>query len=161
MSRAAAPPVATADFSGEWQMDLDKSEPLGPVLRSLGLNRVLAALVSRVSVSQSITQDNAFVRVAVSTKLSTSQLNLRLDGAMTPLPGLTGDDCDATSGWSDDGQKLETRQKLTPTSAADLSDEAFVTVRSLQSNGGELWEEVTVVRGGSPTASARRVLRRK
>ena len=142
-------------------MDLDKSEPLGPVLRSLGLNRVLAALVSRVSVSQSITQDNAFVRVAVSTKLSTSQLNLRLDGAMTPLPGLTGEDCPAASSWSDDGQKLETRQKLTPTSAADLSDEAFVTVRSLQSNGGELWEEVTVVRGGSPTASARRVLRRK
>lgn len=141
-------------------MDLVKSEPLGPVLRSLGLNRVLAAVISRLSVSQSITQDDSFVRIAVSTAVSTSQLNLRLDGALSPLPGLAGEDCDAASSWSADGQKLETRQKLTPTSAANLSDEAFVTVRSLQP-GGELWEEVTVVRGGSETASARRVLRRK
>ena len=141
-------------------MDLEKSEPLGPVLRSLGLNRVLAALVSRLSVSQSITQDGAFVRVAVRTKLSTSQLNLRLDGAMTPLPGLAGEDCDASSRWSDDLETLETRQRLTPTSSADLADEAFVTVRSLRPGGDELLEEVTVVRDGATAASARRVLRR-
>merc|ERR1711920_862545 len=48
---------ARTDFSGQWEMDLSQSDPLGPVLRELGINRVVAALIARLSVTQVISQD--------------------------------------------------------------------------------------------------------
>ena len=89
--------------------------------------------------------------------------HLRLDGTPTAVPGLTGQQVAAVSAWKEDSTKLETRQKLSP-SGPDLaspSADAFVTVRSLHEP--DLWEEVSVLRGGVlvPGATARRVLRRK
>ena len=131
-SRAAVS-ASAADFAGSWQMDLGASDALGPVLREMQLNRVLAALVSRLSVSQTIRQDTDKVRVTVKTRLSTDEIELRLDGTLTKLPGLSGGLVDAASRWLDDA-RLETRQHL----IADASGrpdapgaDAFVTVRSL------------------------------
>lgn len=184
-SRAAVS-ASAADFSGSWQMDLGASDALGPVLREMQLNRVLAALVSRLSVSQTIRQDADKVCVTVKTRLSTDELELRLDGALTKLPGLSGGLVDAASRWLDDA-RLETRQHLIADAPGrpDAPDaDAFVTVarsharqnlalsqnpdpdpnqvRSLHDGGDTLWEEVCVYRRGAavPAASARRVLRR-
>ena len=155
------PPLrCAADFSGEWEMDLGASDPLGPVLRELGLPRVLAAVVARLAVRQTISQDAERVVISVKTVLSTDELELRLDGAPAPLPALSGARVDAVSAWADEGAtRLETRQKLEP--AGDPAD-AFVTVRSLRPDGA-LCEEVSVVRAGVAVAgaSARRILRRR
>ena len=126
----AAVSASAADFSGAWQMDLGASDALGPVLREMQLNRVLAALVSRLSVSQTIRQDADKVCVTVKTRLSTDELELRLDGALTKLPGLSGGLVDAASRWLDDA-RLETRQHLVADAPGrpDAPDaDAFVTV---------------------------------
>ena len=131
-SRAAVS-ASAADFAGSWQMDLGASDALGPVLREMQLNRVLAALVSRLSVSQTIRQDADKVCVTVKTRLSTDEIELRLDGALTKLPGLSGGLVDAASRWLDDA-RLETRQHLIADASGrpDAPDaDAFVTVRSL------------------------------
>ena len=145
-------------------MDLGASDALGPVLREMQLNRVLAALVSRLSVSQTIRQDADKVCVTVKTRLSTDEIELRLDGALTKLPGLSGGLVDAASRWLDDA-RLETRQHLIADASGrpDAPDaDAFVTVRSLHDGGDTLWEEVCVCRRGAavPGAAARRVLRK-
>jgi len=153
-----------ADYSGSWEMDLAASDALGPVLREMSLNRVLAALVSRLAVRQTIAQDADKVSVTVKTALSTDEFELRWDGALTQLPGLTGGWTAAASRWLEDG-RLETRQHL----AAEASGrpdapeaDAFETVRSLHDGGQTLWEEVCVRRAGAPVpgVAARRVLRR-
>ena len=92
-------------------MDLAASDALGPLLRDLGVNRILAALISRVSVEQTITQDETAVQIAVKTKLSTDALELRFDGTPTLLSALTGGKTPAVSRGS--GHSLETRQSLT------------------------------------------------
>ena len=114
-------------------MDLGASDALGPVLREMELNRVLAALVSRLSVSQTIRQDADKVCVTVKTRLSTDEIELRLDGTLTKLPGLSGGLVDAASCWLDDA-RLETRQHLIADASGrpDAPDaDAFITVRSL------------------------------
>ena len=156
--------MADTDFSGSWEMDLSASDKLSPVLREMKLNRVLAALVSRLAVRQTIRQDADAVLVTVQTALSTDELELRWDGQLTQLPGLTGGRTAAASRWLDDG-RLETRQHL-DTDAPGRPDapeaDAFETIRSLHDGGQTLWEEVCVRRGGAPVpgAAARRVLRR-
>ena len=163
-SRAAVG-ASAADFAGKWQMDLGASDALGPVLREMQLNRVLAALVSRLAVTQTIRQDADKISVTVKTKLSTDEFELRLDGSLTQLPGLSGGLVDATSRWLDDA-RLETRQHLLA-AASGRPDapgaDAFVTVRSLHDGGDTLWEEVSVYRqrDAVPGVAARRVLRRQ
>ena len=152
---------ARADFSGEWEMDLGSSDSLGPVLRALGLNRVLAAVVARVGVSQSITQSANELTVVVTTKLSTSTLRMPYDGSSVLAPGVTGGETPCVSRWLDDSQ-FETRQSLDASSPS--SGSAFVTVRSLRDGGNVLVEAVSVLDDFGQLVdgtSAERLLRRK
>ena len=145
-------------------MDLAASDYLGPTLSAVGLNRVLAALVTRLSVHQSISQDDASVQIAVRTRLSDEVLALALDGAVTRVPGIAGGRTEAVTRWLDDA-RLETRQSLAEDASLrpdDASADVFVTVRSLQDGGASLHEECSVLRRGVPVAGAeaRRILRR-
>jgi hypothetical protein len=153
--RATARAQARPDFSGQWEMDLSASDPLGPILRELGLNRVLAALVSRVGVRQSIEMSEDALTVEVTTAVSTSTLRLEYDGSPTLAPGITGGETLCISRWLND-TRLETRQSLDANNPPN--GDAFVTVRSLRED--MLIEEVAVVRGGVAGASAQRCLRR-
>lgn len=168
--RMAAEPLTAA--VGEWEMDLSSSDALGPMLRELGLNRVLAAVVARLAVKQSITMDAAALTVVVKTSVSEETLVLPFDGSSSTVPGITGGRAACVSRWLDDAQtQLETRQSLTvvesdsaaPAAAASLNDEAFVTVRSLRDGGASLVESCSLVRGGVvlPQPRAERVLRRR
>ena len=151
-------PRMVADFSGEWEMDLDSSDSLGPLLRALGLNRLLAAVITRLAAKQSISQSSDMLTVEVTTRLSTSTLKMPFDGTPMLAPGITGGETATVSKWLDD-DRLETRQALD----ADSSDaDCFVTVRSLRDGGGTLVEAVSVVRGGQLVegTSAERLLRR-
>ena len=65
-------PRMVADFSGEWEMDLDSSDSLGPLLRALGLNRLLAAVITRLAAKQSISQSSDMLTVEVTTRLSST-----------------------------------------------------------------------------------------
>ena len=167
--RAGAAPVMV-DFTGQWQMDLAASDALGPLLRELGLNRVVAALVGRLSVQQSITQDSDGVTVRVKTAVSEDTLDLRFDGSVVAARGISGGAASCASRWLDEAcTRLETRQTL---DGADLSGgdvvaalqrDAFVTVRSLRDGGAQLVEECSLVRDGIslPQPRAQRVLRRE
>ena len=157
---------------GEWEMDLPSSDALGPVLRELGLNRVLAAVVARLAVKQSITMDADALTVVVKTSLSEETLVLPFDGACVTVPGITGGRAACVSSWLDDAKtQLETRQSLVivesdsaaSAAAASLDEEAFVTVRSLRDGGDSLVEACSLVRGGVmlPQPRAERVLRRR
>ena len=154
-----------ANFAGEWEMDLKASSALGPALRELGLNRFAAALITRLGVSQTVTQDGAAVTVFVKTSVSSSTLVLTLDGSSTMAPGVTGGESACVSRWLDD-ERLETRQSVAgegetlPPSAADA--DVFVTIRSLREGGNVLVEDVSVVRGGKTVDGTRaeRLLRR-
>ena len=161
--RRSAVIAAKADFSGEWEMDLGASDALGPTLRTLGINRVLAALIARLSVKQSITQDDDALRIMVKTSISESEIALRFDGTTTRTPGIGGGMTATVSRWLDDEQ-LETRQALSEDDGPpdEATGDAFVTVRSLLEGGSMLQEDVTVVRQGRavPGASAKRRLRR-
>ena len=153
-----------ANFGGEWEMDLDASDQLGPTLRALGVNRVLAAVITRLGVRQSISQTDEELRIQVKTRVSESEIQLRFDGATTRTPGISGGTTDTTSRWLDD-ERLETRQALDDPATlapADESASVFVTVRSLLEDGRVLQEACSVVRQGElvPGASAARLLRR-
>merc|ERR1711879_977370 len=153
--------TAKVDFTGEWEMDLSASDPLGPTLRELGVNRVLAAVVARLSVSQSITQDDDSLCVTVKTRVSESEIKLRFDGSLTSTPGISGGMVDTVSRWLDEG-RLETRQALDDAAPDDATGNAFVTVRSLVEGGTVLQEACSVVKEGKPIAGAfaKRLLRR-
>ena len=151
---------APTDFSGNWSMDLAASDALGPLLRDLGLNRILAALISRLSVEQSITQDDNAVTIAVKTSLSTDALELRFDGTPTLISSLSGGKTPAVSRWVD--QSLETRQSLTDAPPGTAGGDCFVTVRSLADGGASLYEDCTLQRAGRVVGGrTRRILRRK
>ena len=160
-ARAAIHASASTDFSGEWRMDLSASDALGPLLRELGLNRILAALITRLSVEQSITQTDHAVNIAVKTSLSTDTLELRLDGTPTLISGLTGGKTPAVSRWLD-ASRLETRQSLSD-APPDATADCFITVRSLGDGGTLLYEDCAVERGGAAVEGCRtrRILRRK
>ena len=165
---AAAARVATvradgglADFSGSWEMDLRASDSLGPVLRELKLNSVVAAIVTRLPVRESITQQGDAVTVHVKTRISESVLEL-LPGTVIAMPGISGGTTNAISTWLD-SSRLQTVQALEDSPSVrpdEPSADTFVTVRSLADGGASLFEDVTVRRGGKPVQSARRILRR-
>jgi hypothetical protein len=154
-----------ADFSGTWEMDLRASQTLGPILREVGIPRVLAAVITRLGVMQTIEQDESELRIQVATKLSTNNLRLRFDGSVTQIPGINGRSAESVSRWVDE-EHLETRQALAaePQGSRSIISEpradAFVTVRSLRR--GALVEACSVVKAGVPVpgASAERILRR-
>ena len=154
-----------ADFSGEWKMDLATSEALGPVLRELGLNRVLASVVAKLGVSQTISQDRDKLTIQVKTRVSKETLTLPFDGSSVLSTAVSGGKTATVTRWLDD-QRLETRQSLTADDAAlppdDAAADCFVTVRYLRGDDGALVEANSVVRGGVAVekASALRVLRR-
>ena len=156
------------DFSGKWEMDLKASEKLGPLLRELGVPGLLASVITRLKVRQSIVQDSAQVTIDVATAASKDTLELKFDGAEVRLKGITGGSTAAVSRWLDGGKMLETRQCLTEDAALPPSDpraDVFVTVRSLvalDEGGVALLEDCSVLRAGAPVpqAAARRLLRR-
>lgn len=152
--------VMVTDFSGEWQMDLASSEKLGPVLRELGVPRVLAAVVTRLGVRQDIAQSDTAVTITCTTALSTDTLELQVDGSASTLPGIVGGATAAVTRWRDES-RLETRQCLTADeSAAALDTDYFVTTRFLED--GMLIEDCAIVRAGRAVqgATAQRRLRR-
>jgi hypothetical protein len=155
----------TADFSGEWRMDLEASDDLGAVLRELGVNALLAAVIKRLAVTQSIKQDDHEIAIQVKTMLGTDALQLQLDGSEGLLPGIKGGKTKAASAWVDEQQsRLETRQCVDPQAPGLDDPEAtlFITTRSLLDDGASLMEHCAVVKSGVPveTAVARRILRR-
>ena len=138
----APEPGAPANFSGEWAMDLAASDSLAPLLKEMEMNFMLAAVIERLAVSQTITQDNAALNILVKTPLSSDEVCLPLDGSPSTITSLSGGKTRAVSRWTGaDKQQLETRQTLAP-------GEEFVTVRSLQQQGMQLWEEVWIERDG-------------
>ncbi len=162
--RSAPVLAAMVDFSGEWRMDLKASDSLGPVLRELGVPRVLAAVVTRLAVTQNILQTESAVTIEVKTALSAETLELKLDGSEVLLPGVTGGRTRASSRWVDD-ERLETRQCVDERGRLDDPEGAnlFVTTRSLFDGGASLLEDCAVVRSsgeGVPKATAKRILRR-
>lgn len=172
--RAVPTMGSLADFiAGEWEMDLSSSDGLGPLLRELGLNRILAAVVTRLQVKQSITMESDALTVVVKTSLSEETMRLPFDGRCSVVPGLTGGRSACITRWLDaEKTQLETRQTLStaPSDAEALSlpaaktldAEAFVTVRSLRDDGKLLVESCTVVRDGVELSTLRadRILKR-
>ena len=156
------------EISGEWEMDLSASDNISPLLRELGLNAILSAVVARLSVRQSISVSTDAINIHVKTRVSKDTLVLPLDGTPVAVPGLSGGQAAAVSGWLDDEcTQFCTRQSLcqvqdsnVAAAAADLAKEAFVTLRFLR--GATLIESNTIVRGGVELAEPRaeRVLRR-
>lgn len=154
--------VRSSDFSGSWRMDLKASDSLGPMLRELGVPRILAAVLTRLAVSQEIRQDATQVEILVKTPLSTDTLLLHLNGTEGLLPGITGGRTVASSKWLNDG-RLETRQCVDEGARLDdAGAKLFVTTRSLQDGGKSLLEDCSVVQGGVVVegAIAKRILRR-
>ena len=157
--------ASVADFSGEWCMDLKASDSLGPVLRELGTPRMLAAIVTRLAVTQRIVQTGSTVTIEVKTPLSAETLGLNLDGSEALLPGVTGGHTRASTRWLDQ-ERLETRQCVDQSGRLDDPDaRLFVTTRSLFDAGAGLLEDCAVVARSSgedmkPRATAKRILRR-
>jgi hypothetical protein len=153
-----------ADFSGEWQMDLESSDDLGAVLQELGVPLILAAVIKRLGVTQCITQDDREVAIEVKTMLGTDALRLDLDGKEGLLPGIGGGRTAACSTWLDGGERLETRQRIDGAGGGVKDSDAtlFVTTRSLLDGGSSLLEHCAVVKSGVlvEEAVARRILRR-
>lgn len=160
-------------IAGEWEMDLAASDALGPLLREIGLNRVLSSLVARLGVKQTISASKDELVINVKTAVSEECLRLPFDGRLVSAPGITGGRSASSSCWLDAGQtRLETRQSIITAQTDDeaialgagnsLNDEAFVTVRSLRDGSDVLVESCSIVRAGVtlPQPCADRILRR-
>ena len=143
-------------------MDLKASDTLAPVLRELGVPRLLAAVVTRLAVTQSIRHNDEQVEIIVRTPLSIDTMLLSLDGSAGLLPGITGGSTLGASTWLDN-ERLETRQCVDEGARLDDAHcKLFVTTRSLLDGGTCLLEYCSVVKDGVVVegATARRILRR-
>lgn len=147
------------DFSGEWDMDLQRSDWLGPVLRELGLNFLVSCIICRLAVHQSILQDADSLTIDVKTSLGSQTLRLPFDGSVARVVGMQGETSCVTC-WV--GQQLETKQCVSLDAKNPEEDSmCFVTARSLQDGGNVLVEDCSVRCGKTVLASARRYLVRR
>jgi hypothetical protein len=124
---------------------------------------IVAAVIKRLGVRQSITQTEGEVAIKVSTMVGGNDLLLKLDGTEGLLPDLKGGKTLASSTWLDGDLRLETRQCVDDKGRLDDPDAMFfVTTRSLFDGGSSLLEHCALVRSGVPVekAMARRILRR-
>ena len=96
VSSFVAPRPPFIDFSGKWKMDLDSSDKLTPLLKELGVPRILAPIMERLGVRQEI--DGKDLHFRVITRLKTDDFRLSVDTS-TECPSPTGGLTKATSRW--------------------------------------------------------------
>ena len=153
------------DFTGKWNMDLESSDKLKPLLTELGAPWILIPIIERLKVKQEI--DGKNLHFIVMTKLKTDDFILSVDES-TVCPSPTGGLTKTTTRWievddDDDhdncgGYALESTQII---QGKDGDDVIFVTSRTLEENGLVLVELCETIRHGETTATCRRILRRE
>jgi hypothetical protein len=100
--------VSHPDFRGDWQIDLQASEPVAPILRAKGKSALEINLASKVSSTQVIRGDQRRLTIVVKTFLFEQKEELLLDGTPTRVKPLDGPEAEAVTRWSEDGQSLIT-----------------------------------------------------
>ena len=161
---AAAVPAATgghaplgyADFRGEWRLDRQASDPLGPVLRAKGKSLVEIIAASRMPVTHRIHGDHERLTVSVKTPFFHCIEELLTDGTPTRIVGPEGHVAEAVTRWSDD------RRSLISTST-DLVGDGLATVtlaRSLSADGETMYVHLDYVLPDGESIQIRRVFRR-
>lgn len=156
----------TADFSGNWVMDLSASDRLDDVLIPFGMPWLGCKLINNLGIKQHITHDTDRLRIAITTSVRSQVLTLQIQGAATHgAYGPLGVEVPTRTMWIPDGRLLTIQDCFD----ADGSHLQFCTERSLQklhvkANGEEVLLERVYIGPAhdfdSASARAVRVLRR-
>jgi hypothetical protein len=120
------------DFSGQWQLNVEASEPLDEIMKAIGVSIIERTLVNNTVVTHIIRQTADELTIEVKTAFFSRTDHLPLNGEPAQTADPTGRPVESTSVWSDDGTQLITkvwvprdRQRFTMTRSLDAGQDAM------------------------------------
>lgn len=156
---AAAPAFAggKVDFSGVWKLDPKASDSVDALLKAAGRSWIERRAAETARVTQTITQTEEAVTVAIDSTLADRTEVLRLDGAPVTATSLKGRPVTSWTTWSADGLALITRSE-------EVSGEGerivLVVTRTLEDGGRTMRQRLELRRQDGTTLRADRIFRR-
>ncbi|HEX4145646.1 MAG TPA: hypothetical protein VHY91_19225 [Pirellulales bacterium] len=142
------------DFSGSWQLNVEASDSLDPILEAIGLSFIERALVNNTVVTHVIRQTADELTIDVQTSFFSRTDHLPLNGQPADTLDPSGRPVESVSAWSDDGRRLISKIWVKP------DKQRFTLTRSMDEEHDAM--EVLIEffpQKGKPMAS-RRVYRR-
>ena len=107
--KPAANGIEHPDFRGVWQLDLEASDSLVPILEAKGRNVIEQTLAANIPITHTIDiQDEREMIIKIGTPIFTKVERMLFDGSPLESIDLEGNHVEAKSTWSDDGQTIVT-----------------------------------------------------
>jgi len=138
---SASPAV---DFSGQWQLNVEASEPLDEIMKAIGVSIIERTLVNNTVVTHIIHQTADELTIEVKTAFFGRTDHLPLNGEPAQTADPRGRPVESTSAWSDDGTQLITkvwvprdRQRFTMTRSLDAGQDAMEVLIEFFSKEGK------------------------
>ncbi len=148
------PVLPRVDFSGQWQLDRQASEPLDPLLKAHGVSDVTRALIDKVPVAQIITQTDDELTIEVKSGFLSGKEKIVTTGQRYQRRDFSGEQLEMVSFWSADGMSLITQGS----DASQKEHLQAVRCRGEDEDSMEVRIEYTTADG--KTLTNRRVFRR-
>jgi hypothetical protein len=142
------------DLRGEWKLDLEVSDSVAPLLRTVGKSEWTILLASKAAVTHIIRGDLRRLTLLIKTPVRNQKQELLLDGTPTRAIGPDGGETWASTRWSEDGQSL-----ITTTQASDRQTLSFRITRSLASDRRTMFLDVQYQGKDGNPIRVRRVFR--
>lgn len=152
----AHPAAASDTLDGTYVLDLDASDDLGDVMKELGLNPVMRAVVGRMKTRLTIDGEPDKVTLTVKTPIRTQTQELACDGSAIAVEGGEFGSGTMAVTWSEDGASLVA---VSDTEMGDGREIHSVTTRRLEEPDTLLQKFELSIDGGE-TRTLRRIFRR-
>lgn len=104
----AAKAAPRVDFSGPWELDLEASDSLDPILTAYGLSALERSLICNAPVTQTITQTPGQLEIAASSGWFKHTETMPTLGQPHQALAVTGKPVEAVTNWNDGGDALVT-----------------------------------------------------
>ncbi len=153
----AHPALASDALDGTYVLDLDASDDLGEVMKELGLNPVMRAVVGRMKTRLTIDGEPTQVTLAVKTPIRSQTQELACDGSTIAVEGGEFGSGTMSLSWSADGAALIA---VSDTEMGDGRQIHTVTTRRLE-DADTLLQQFELSIDGGETRTLRRIFRRE
>lgn len=144
-------------LGGTWEVDLDASEKVSPLLEIRGTPWALRAVADTLSHSLTFTVEPDRVTSGVRSLMMTQEEVWLTDGVYRPVGSKLGDTIQVAHSWSPEGD-LVTVMKAT---LKDGRPGVLTTSRHVSADGATLQMRYTLVEEDGDTSTCLRVYRRK
>jgi hypothetical protein len=144
------------DLSGTWVLDLEQSEPVGPLLARFGVDGSVRAIAEKTVITQQIEQTADSLTITFKSSWRSSKRTIPLDGSLSADESLAGEPSRSRTSWGPDHQTIVSVSTLP---LPDGTRARFVVTRSLPEPDAMLIDSVLEPVGGD-SLRVRRLFRR-